>query len=225
MILGIITAIVFLLTVAKFATKRLPFKKLDQFFMKFHKVASILLLVLAIVHMVLSIQLLKQRPISLFLLGLFMLICIVGCGLSHIFKKKLGKKWIAIHRAFALLMCVCLIGHIIVGFSSFSNYKKAVQSITFETIWLDHVADDTYEGEYNVGYIFAKVKVTVTDKKITQIDLVEHRNEKGKAAETITQEIISKQSLDVDSISGATNSSKVIRKAVEKALENAKNNQ
>ncbi len=225
MILGIITAVIFLLMVAKFATKRLPFKKMDRIFLKFHKVSSIVLLLLAIVHMVLSIQLLKQRPISLFLLGILLLLCIAVCSLSHIFKKKLGKKWIVIHRFAALLMCVCLIGHIIVGFSSFNNYKKAVQSITFETISVEQVADGTYEGEYNVGYIYAKVRVTVAEKKITQIELVEHRNEKGSAAEQITQVIISKQSLDVDSVSGATNSSKVIRKAVENALMNALKNQ
>jgi hypothetical protein len=50
------------------------------------------------------------------------------------------------------------------------------------------------------------------------IDILEHRNERGKAAEAITNKIIEEQKINVDTIAGATNSSTVIKKAVENAL-------
>ena len=50
--------------------------------------------------------------------------------------------------------------------------------------------------------------------------LLEHRNERGKQAENIINNIISEQKIDVDAISGVTNSSNVIKKAIETAIKN-----
>lgn len=48
---------------------------------------------------------------------------------------------------------------------------------------------------------------------------MEHKTEKGKSAEVITEQMIEQQRTNIDVISGATNSSKVIEKAVCNALE------
>ena len=55
-------------------------------------------------------------------------------------------------------------------------------------------------------------------KQIVNIEIVEHRNERGEKAEQITDRIVEQQEINVDSVSGATNSSLVIKKAVENAL-------
>ena len=68
----------------------------------------------------------------------------------------------------------------------------------------------------------AKVSVTVKDNKITDITLLNHKNERGKPAEVIPEKVLKAQSLQVDTISGATNSSKVILKAIENALMSGK---
>jgi uncharacterized protein with FMN-binding domain len=47
---------------------------------------------------------------------------------------------------------------------------------------------------------------------------LEHRNGQGEAAEVIPQMVVDAQSLQVDAISGATFSSKVILLAIEDAL-------
>jgi uncharacterized protein with FMN-binding domain len=52
---------------------------------------------------------------------------------------------------------------------------------------------------------------------------VKHVNGQGKPAEVITEKVIETQSLQVDVVSGATYSSKVILKAIENAL--AKDNE
>ena len=40
---------------------------------------------------------------------------------------------------------------------------------------------------------------------------LEHRQERGKAAEAVANEIVDEQRIDVDTVSGATNSSIVIK--------------
>ena len=80
------------------------------------------------------------------------------------------------------------------------------------------VSDGVYIGEYDVNFIYAKVEVTVQNGEITDIIILEHRHEHGKAAETVINEIVDEQRIDVDAVSGATNSSIVIKKAVENAL-------
>nr|WP_320026161.1 FMN-binding protein [uncultured Acetobacterium sp.] len=102
--------------------------------------------------------------------------------------------------------------------SDVNNYKKVVAGITIADIDLSKIPDGVYDGSYDVGYIAAKVKVAVTDGTIQSIDLIEHKNERGSAAEIITKTIVEKQKINVDTVSGATNSSRVIKKAVENAL-------
>jgi uncharacterized protein with FMN-binding domain len=83
---------------------------------------------------------------------------------------------------------------------------------------LTTLADGVYTGSYSVFPVSAKVSVTAKDHRITAIDLVEHKNGQGAGAEAIPGEVLKAQSLQVDSVSGATYSSKVILKAIENAL-------
>lgn len=99
-----------------------------------------------------------------------------------------------------------------------SNYKKAVSEIRIQEINLKNIKDGEYVGEHNVDYISAKVKVTMENHKIKKIDYIYHKNDRGEKANRITQDMISQQKIDVDAVTGATNSSKVIKKAVENAL-------
>ncbi len=61
-------------------------------------------------------------------------------------------------------------------------------------------------------------KKAVSETTFTNINILEHRNERGKSAEAVTNRIVEEQTIDVDAVSGATNSSTVIKKAVENAL-------
>ncbi len=103
---------------------------------------------------------------------------------------------------------------------SVKRYQDAVATMTYEHVDAAGVPDGTYIGECDVRFIYAKVSVTVQDGLITEVVLLEHRNERGKAAEGIEREIVLRQRVDVDGIAGATNSSTVIKKAVDNALRN-----
>ena len=83
--------------------------------------------------------------------------------------------------------------------------------------------DGIYEGEYRKGINNAVVKVTVDEGRITEIELVKHFSSwiGKKADEIIPPRIVEQQSTRVDAVSGATNSSRVIMNAVQKAVEKA----
>lgn len=119
-----------------------------------------------------------------------------------------------------VIMLLLLIGLVwgIIYLKSVTDYKQAVKETTFEEINISDISDGVYIGEYDVNFIYAKVEVTVEDGEIVSINILEHRHEHGKAAETVIEKIIEEQKIDVDAVSGATNSSTVIKKAVENAL-------
>ena len=117
-----------------------------------------------------------------------------------------------------------LVGLVIIGvrvFSSFQKYQAAVSDVVFEHMDASGLADGVYTGEYDATIVYAKVEVTVRDEKIADINILEHRNGRGASAEGIVAEIVSRQRLDVDEVSGATNSSTVLKKAVDNALTSA----
>ena len=70
-----------------------------------------------------------------------------------------------------------------------ADYKQAVKETTFDEINISDVSDGVYIGEYDVNFIYAKVEVTVQNREITDIIILEHRHEHGKAAETVINEI------------------------------------
>lgn len=129
---------------------------------------------------------------------------------------RISKKKIVLF-AIMLLLLVGLVWGIIYH-KSVADYKQAVKETTFEEINMLDISDGVYIGEYDVNFIYAKVEVTVQNREITNINILEHRHERGKNAEAITNKIVNEQKIDVDAISGATNSSTVIKKAVENAL-------
>lgn len=129
---------------------------------------------------------------------------------------RISKKKLVLFAVILLLLVGLVWG--IIYLKSVADYKRAVEETTFEEINISDISDGVYIGEYDVNFIYAKVEVTVQNGEITNINILEHRHERGKTAEAITNKIVDEQEIDVDAISGATNSSTVIKKAVENAL-------
>ena len=114
-------------------------------------------------------------------------------------------------------LCVFLFVSIIVisCSMSFSSIKASMPN-------LNDKPDGVYRGEYSVRGAPIKVvlDVSMQNRSITKINIIEHiASTIGKQAERIIPQIILHQSLDVDTVSGATASSKGILKAVENALQ------
>ncbi len=83
------------------------------------------------------------------------------------------------------------------------------------------LTDGIFEGSFSSWPNDATVKVTVKEGMITDIQVLHHFGSwiGRKAVPVIPQRIIEKQSVNVDAVTGATNSSRVIMHAVQNALE------
>jgi len=103
------------------------------------------------------------------------------------------------------------------------NATCAIAPLRKEPVDISRILDGVYAGRASSWPNEAEVQVTVREGRMTGIELVRHRASWiGRRAESaIPLRIIEKQSADVDAVTGATNSSRVIMHAVYDALEQA----
>ncbi len=124
-------------------------------------------------------------------------------------KKRSPWFWVALGLPVALVL--------IMGVMVFANLPKP-QAVSDESYDLAALQDGVYTGECDNGLVFVKVEVEVHDHIIANVRILEHRNGMGAAAETLAQTVVNAQSVEVDTVSGATMSSQSILKAIENAL-------
>lgn len=99
------------------------------------------------------------------------------------------------------------------------NLEAELQNeIVFEQVDMNNLKSGDFSGLYKTSFIEVAVTVHIENSKIMDITINKHVRGKGKPAEVIVDDIIKLQQHDVDIITGATASSKVIIKAVENAL-------
>jgi len=97
----------------------------------------------------------------------------------------------------------------------------AIAPLRKEPVNIGRIPDGVYAGSASSWPNKAEVRVTVREGRMTDIALVRHwASWIGRKAELVVpQRIIEKQTADVDAVTGATNSSRVIMHAVYDALE------
>ena len=127
------------------------------------------------------------------------------------------KKWQKRLLMLAIFLGVCLVGLGIMMSKAQDNLDGLVE-MTISDVDLTSISDGVYKGTYDVFPVSVEVDVTVSNHEIAKIDLIKHFNGQGKPAEVIIDDVIEAQTLDVDVITGATYSSKIILKAIEVAL-------
>jgi uncharacterized protein with FMN-binding domain len=88
---------------------------------------------------------------------------------------------------------------------------------------IENKDDGIYRGEYKINPVKVVVDVVMMNGNIREIKIIEHICGLGKKAEKIIEQIVDNQTLEVDTVTGATVSSKVILKAIENALEQRNN--
>lgn len=116
---------------------------------------------------------------------------------------------------FIMVLLLFFAGKITMG-----NMVRNVQNISVSMPGLSNVQDGNYIGEYSIAPVHVKVEVSVSNHQITNITIMQHDNGLGSTAESIVNDVVEEQSLDIDAVSGATVSSKCILKAVDNAIEN-----
>lgn len=126
-------------------------------------------------------------------------------------------KKILIVAASVVILLVAVIA-IMVGSMNKMSEDVLDEQVNVE-INMEQVADGIYTGSSDGGLVKVEVEVEVKDHKIVNINLLKHECGTGKPAESMLEEMIKKNTDDVDGVSGATASSKTIRNAVNKALQ------
>lgn len=102
--------------------------------------------------------------------------------------------------------------------SSIHNMNKFTENPNIMDPDLSYFEDGEYLGVYNSGMVTAEVKIETKFNEYYNIMLMKHETLFGKKAEKLIEEVIEKQTLQVDVISGATVSSLTILKAIEVAF-------
>ena len=126
--------------------------------------------------------------------------------------KKVGK---------ILLVIACVIGIAVGGIRLVMDRQVGKMYAQLDAVAVaapEQVADGTYEGTAETPLVKVTVEVTVQDHILREIRLLRHENGQGAPAEAMLPEMLSRNTSEVDSVSGATLSSKAIRAAVRNAL-------
>lgn len=97
----------------------------------------------------------------------------------------------------------------------------AIAPLRNKPVDISRIPDGVYAGSAGSWPNTAEVRVTMREGRMTEIALVRHWASwiGRKAGDVIPQRIIEKQSAEVDAVTGATHSSRVIMHAVYDALE------
>jgi uncharacterized protein with FMN-binding domain len=112
------------------------------------------------------------------------------------------------------LLLVLLVGGAVFYFT---RGLEEGREVTIEEVELAELEDGTYTGRYEFRRWTNEVEVEISDNEITNIMLIEGFDQED-LREEIYQRVIDQQSVTVDTVSGATTSSKSYLKAIENAL-------
>lgn len=109
-----------------------------------------------------------------------------------------------------------------IGWSFLSKEHREAKNLPLDAADFDHLKDGTYIGEYEGGmykWRANEVQVTVSSGKVTEIKLLKNKEKQPpEFTNKLYDRVIEAQSLQVDTISGATLTSKAYLKSVENAL-------
>lgn len=101
--------------------------------------------------------------------------------------------------------------------------RREAKNLPIRALDFKQIKNGTYVGEYEGGmykWRANKVQVTVTSSKVTEIKVLEQAEKKpAEFTDELFGRVIREQSLQVDTISGATLTSKAFLKAIENALD------
>lgn len=248
--MAVALSIIYILRVVNrdyFGNKNTVLKYLNKTLRNYHKFIGMALIITGVVHGYFS----SQSVLSLNLgTASWVLSILLGMNFMFrkAFKQK---SWIYYHRIMTILFVAVLTAHIsqvtifsnngaVEAKSSEVQYSQSVSSSATSTSVQSSSSDGssvqvvspsttsykdgTYTGVGNGYRPNLTVKVTIKNNKITNIQMVSNNetpNFLNRAVSTVTQEIISQQSTNVDVVSGASRSSNGIMQAVEDALQQA----
>jgi len=125
--------------------------------------------------------------------------------------------------AFFFLVIIILSGGY--GWSKIKKEHNEIMSMPFSQINFDELGEGSFEGYFEGGmYKWREnsIKVTIVSGKITDVQVLQNKeNRPSEFTNDLFERVINKKSLEVDTISGATLTSKAYLKGLEDALKKA----
>ena len=116
---------------------------------------------------------------------------------------------------YIIVILVFFISIFIIEIIRMNNQVNAFNKTPIDT---SQVADGVYNGHSETDLVKVEVKVTVEAGAIKDIEILKHECGKGRPANVIVNDMVKKNDVEVDGVSGATFSSEVIKDAVRDAL-------
>ena len=159
----------------------------------------------------------QNEAIVYVLIQLVLILLVFGVSVLKPWGIRKVKRQIKQKTVVLILVPIIAIG---IGFATINAVKlNKIRNMPIKNIVITNVNDGIYKGEAYVGNYTYKVKVTVENHKIVNIEGVDNRKSPYVTyAEGVFTKIIKQQKVDVDAITGATTTSKAFMKAVENAL-------
>lgn len=109
-----------------------------------------------------------------------------------------------------------------IGWSKLMKEHEEARSLPLNAVDFSNLADGVYVGEYEGGmykWRANKVRVTVASGKVVKIEPLEGIDDQGNGStQMLYDRVIKSQSLQVDTISGATLTANSYLQAIENAL-------
>ena len=123
----------------------------------------------------------------------------------------------------AMIVILSILGVLIVvgagGVFYITNGLEAGENLAINPVDLTAIEDGTYAGVYQAGRWSNEVAVSVADHQIANITVVKTVTiDDPEMTSTIINNVIKNQSTTVDTVSGATVTSKAYLKSIENAL-------
>lgn len=120
-------------------------------------------------------------------------------------------------RIFLGLGLVFLVMIVVTGVTRYQEIAD-LRQLQISAIDLSTVDDGVYTAAFGKVALSAKLQVTVAAGQIADIQVLEPGNGLGKAGKQIISSVLSAQSLQVDIVTGASATSKLVLRTVEEAL-------
>ena len=216
-VLGYVCLLFFCILIVKSLSHIFHLQTTDRLLRKMYYPILIMFIVFCTLHIYFVFPVINTRNILVSITGLAsVIITLFLFVIDFNLKNKIMKN--RLEHMYAIVVLLFVVGHIVLYFLDYKNYESKIEDIQIGEVTIADKEDGEYIGEYDAGYIYVKVELFVKNGEIYNINILEHNNERGSLAEKITEKVIDEQRIDVDAMSGATNSSLVIIKAIENAL-------
>lgn len=122
------------------------------------------------------------------------------------------------------LLIVGIIIAVLVGTMAIATFKglRYVRLMSVNPIDLSKIADGVHAGSFKKGRFAYFVEVAVKDGRIQAVKAADTKQAKSAIIEQILARLVQEQSVQVDTVSGASLTTKAVTKAVENALKTAR---